>query len=592
MINAEKVLENYEKNKAISTYQTTYSPLFSSIGLSCDEEFSGIKDLFLHYNRSTKNTWKNFMAFAGELKKVCCDSEKIRLLNENKKVTLSFYKRNSFLVSCENVDEVTLCEEKDGKLTDIFTEYREGKISVLHGYSKNTDERDPDETVPFLFGIEVKTGELTEKENGFVVKPADGKILFAVTVEMLNFSLEEILGNLNEAPETVEEAEKITADWVKECLKDLNLPERSEKENALVMKAISGFLYNFTVGEGKLDKHMSVYPNRGAYPTHFLWDTCFQNLALEKMNLDLNEDTLLQFAENQRSDGKYPQFLCSTWDRPSYTQPALVGWAVIRYLKCVKEKGIDLNTKKDFTVTMLSSLERNNEWWLKDRMTRFGVICCLHGLETGQDDSPRFDNGATLACDMNGYLLNQMRATAKLAEMLGKEERKVYWEKKASDLSRAMADVLFDEESGFFFDCDVKTGEKIPVLCCSAFMPLWAGVELPEEKCKKMIESYLLNEKYFFGQVPFPSIAYCDSTYESSLWWRGPVWLPTAEILLETLQKYGYEKEAKEASRRLYKMLADDGDFREHYDSATGEGEGSFDQGWTQAVFIKLFCEQ
>ncbi|HBM80287.1 MAG TPA: hypothetical protein DD426_05540 [Clostridiaceae bacterium] len=64
-----------------------------------------------------------------------------------------------------------------------------------------------------------------------------------------------------------------------------------------------------------------------------MWYACFQNLALEYMNPLLAEDSLLLLTENQRIDGKIPQFICSTWVRPYESQPPLVGWAALRLIK-------------------------------------------------------------------------------------------------------------------------------------------------------------------------------------------------------------------------------------------------------------------
>ena len=106
-----------------------------------------------------------------------------------------------------------------------------------------------------------------------------------------------------------------------------------------------------------------------------------------------------------------------------------------------------------------------------------------------------------------------------------------------------------------------------------------------------MIEDYLLNERYFFGKVPFPSVAYCEETYDPAHWWRGPTWMPVAWLMLETLETYGYRKERALAATRLYEILKTDGALHELFDSRTGEGLGCAEQGWTAAIFIRLAYE-
>ena len=331
-----------------------------------------------------------------------------------------------------------------------------------------------------------------------------------------------------------------------------------------------------------LNGYVSAYPSRGEYPTHFLWDSCFQNLALEYLNPRLAKDSLLMYHHYQRVDGKFMQFLCSTWARPHETQPALIGWATMRIINNSKEKDMD------FIEKMFAALEKNNQWWLNQRMTRHGVIYCPHGLETGQDDSPRFDEGPVLAVDMNSYLLSQMRATAELAKILGNDAAVKKWTKKADILAENMIRVMYDHEQNMFFDADPVTAERRTLWSASGFLPLWADVDIGEEKAKAMIKEHLLNEKKFFGQIPLPCIAYDQEEYKPEKWWRGPTWMSLSWMVNEVLLKYGFTDEHKHVCEAYHEMILKDGNLRELFNSQTGEGLGAYDQGWTAAVFIKL----
>ena len=241
--------------------------------------------------------------------------------------------------------------------------------------------------------------------------------------------------------------------------------------------------------------------------------------------------------------------------------------------------------------TMASVLAKNNEWWLTQRITEYGLICCPDGLETGQDDSPRFDDGPVLAVDMNSYLLDQMRATAYFCRLAGDGAGAAQWETRAGDFAARMVKYLYDEKRNLFFDADPATGERRSLVTLSSLIPLWAGVPLPEERTKAMIEDYLLNENCFFGKVPFPCVAYCEPVYEPAHWWRGPTWMPVAWLMLEILEKYGYSAQRTAAARRLYGIMQKDGVLHELFDSATGEGLGCDEQGWTAAIFIRLSQE-
>ena len=66
------------------------------------------------------------------------------------------------------------------------------------------------------------------------------------------------------------------------------------------------------------------------------------------------------------------------------------------------------------------------------------------------------------------------------------------------------------------------------------------------------------------------------------------MWLPISWLLLELLEKLGFDKELSECEKRLYEIVLKDGDLYEYFDSQTGGGLGYPQQGWTAAIFIRL----
>lgn len=82
-----------------------------------------------------------------------------------------------------------------------------------------------------------------------------------------------------------------------------------------------------------------------------------------------------------------------------------------------------------------------------------------------------------------------------------------------------------------------------------------------------------------------------EPIYQPAKWWRGPVWLPVAYLMLEVLSAHGFHDEREEASRRLLAMVAADGNLRELFNSQTGECLGSLQQGWTAAITLRLVDE-
>lgn len=576
ILNANEILDIHFRD-------VSYSPLFSTAGLVAEENSNGIEEFVLHYNRFSRTVWKSFIRFEEGLVRIPSSMEKLCFGNGDKKAVIAYYGRDSFVIATENTESFDLFGEVSENCTDIWVESCCENTAVIRGYSMNGDGRDPDKTVPFRAGIKAINGSLTLDGTAVKVNAnSDGKAFVAFAFEALDTSEESIAKSLDSAPSSVEEAIKISKDWFVEMFNGFETEVETEREAEILAHALKGLLFNSTDGQGMLKGYISAYPSRGQYPTHFLWDSCFQNLALEYLNPRLAKDSLLMYHHYCRVDGKFPQFLCSTWARPHETQPALIGWATLRIVKNSKEKDMD------FIEKMFSALEKNNLWWLNQRMTRHGVLYCPHGLETGQDDSPRFDEGAILAVDMNSYLLSQMRATAELAKILGKESAAEKWTAKADLLAENMVKVMYDAEQNMFFDADPITAERRTLWSASGFLPLWAGIDIGEDKAKAMIKDHLLDEKKFFSNIPIPCIAYDQEPYQAEQWWRGPTWMSLSWMVNEVLALYGFEEEHKHVCKTYYDMILKDGNLRELFNSQTGEGLGAYDQGWTAAVFVKL----
>ena len=98
------------------------------------------------------------------------------------------------------------------------------------------------------------------------------------------------------------------------------------------------------------------------------------------------------------------------------------------------------------------------------------------------------DNGPILAVDMNSYLLSQMKATAELAKILGNVAAVKKWTKKAEALAENMIRVMYDPEQNMFFDADPVTAERRSLWSASGFLPLWAGVNIDEDKAKEILQ--------------------------------------------------------------------------------------------------------
>ena len=585
-INGRNLTECLGGTLDYSTAMTSFTPFYSDIGLGIDQN-SGIQCLFLHYNRRTTRCCEPFLAMPPAVSRHECTATGVTQFLKDSTVRIAFCNHNTWIVECEGVPRLDVAISQDPAFEEQRCARPREDIHIFDGYLPTLDKRDPDRRFPFVLGLRVIVGESNGSTGatGRVPIVADGKgrIVLAFSARVLAVEHRIILNRLAAASGSAEDAMRRTQAWLQRAVGSLKLAADDEHELAVLSRCVYVLLSNSAEAPGSLAGRISAFPSRGRYPTHFLWDSCFQNLAVELMHPRLAKDSLLLLTDNLRADGKMPGFLCSTWVCPDVSQPPLVGWAGLRLVRSPHDK--------DLAASLLPALQLNTKWWMSQRMTRFGLVFALGGRETGWDDSPRFDNGPTVACDINSYLLMQMRACAQFSRMLGDQDEAERQEAHADRYAKLIVDTLLDGSTGLFWDRHLASGEPVRIKTPACFLPMLAGVPITDAEMRQTIRNELLNPATFFGSVPFPSVAYDEECYQAEQWWRGPTWLPVAYLMLLLLDKAEFRKEAMSAREALYQVIIRDGNIRELFDSQTGEGLGAHEQGWTAAICLKLHQE-
>ena len=368
--------------------------------------------------------------------------------------------------------------------------------------------------------------------------------------------------------------------WLTEALDQFSFERVPEQFHLHYAKAVYQILSNTKTPRGRIS-HLAAFPSRGTYCCHFLWDSCFLSRGAAQFNRKMAEDYLFALAENQEADGKFPQFICVTWNRPDASQPPLIAWAAWHLYR--EFGNVELLKK------IYEPVACNVEWWFEKRDDDGdGLVEYLDGLESGWDDSPRFDQGRIAGVDLNSYLNREMKLLAKMAPIVGRDGEDLLWQRRADEHQKLIKTRLFDPEDGVFYDRLVAENRLQKVLTPASFIPLWCGVKIAPELATEMIARYLINPKHFFGARPFPCVAYSDRHYEPEQWWRGPVWPNIAWVMTEILRERGFERERREAVNRLLDMMTSSEDLSELYSSATGRPLGATALGWTCSVFMEL----
>ena len=563
---ADAILSREPEENGCDGPSRSHSPFYSNIGISMGDD--GANTIQLHYNRVTQPLGAPA---------IHCDTVR----RPRPHVTqidaggfqLAFFARDSFLVTAQGAIDLRFLQDEKLRLISVDAD----EVEHLHTMVRTLDPRDPDEEFPLLISTRVLSGERTG------TRITGENIRVAVTFQFLTLDKARAEHVLMHAPAEISGAHQRTEAWLREACGDLTFHASSEKELETLARATHALLFNSAEPPGLMEGRIASFPSRGGYPTHFLWDACFHMLALEEMDDRLCRDALCILTDTIRSDGMIAHFVCSTWIRPRASQPPLVGWAAERYIARTGDVAL--------AAELLPKLTANCEWWLTQRLNRFGLISCLDPFETGWDDTPRLDNGPIVATDMSAYVLMQMRSCVRLAKLLDQQGLAAHWQKRADDFAQELVDVCWDNDKKLFHDVLLETGQKTPQVSPALFLPLLGDVPLPEKDIIASIRTHLFDPNTLFGPIPFPSIAHDDPEYSPTTMWRGPMWPPINWLLLEMLEKFDLLEEKQQLARRFYDQMLQEGNLAEYYNSQDGAGLGYAPQGWTSAIFLRLHLD-
>jgi hypothetical protein len=192
--------------------------------------------------------------------------------------------------------------------------------------------------------------------------------------------------------------------------------------------------------------------------------------------------------------------------------------------------------------------------------------------------------------DLNCYLYLEFLAGQALAQALHLAGDAARFAREAERKKHLIQEAFWDDEDGYFYDRDIRTGEPIKVKAAEGFLPLWAGLASPEQ-AERLVDEHLTNPDEFWTPYPVPSYARSEPHYtqfhrpapdSDPLWdlppghcnWRGGLWPHLNYMIAHGLAKYGFQKEAEHVAERSFELAASDPLLHEWYDAETGEGQG------------------
>ena len=138
-----------------------------------------------------------------------------------------------------------------------------------------------------------------------------------------------------------------------------------------------------------------------------------------------------------------------------------------------------------------------------------------------------------------------------MATRMGLSEDAEKWAKRREQRRARIDRHLWNNERGGYYEFQYTSGRSLPFRSMAMFMPLWAGIA-SKAQARALVERHLPDFLLPHG-CPFTDKVYPSPHPEfTHLQWSYPAAWPSFHMLLvEGLDRYGYEAEAEEVATRL-----------------------------------------
>jgi hypothetical protein len=298
--------------------------------------------------------------------------------------------------------------------------------------------------------------------------------------------------------------------------------------------------------------------------TDFFWDHMISAAALGALDPDIQAEAAIHFLKHCSGGRLAPGILMAfplygeAEAPPDGCYAPIASWAVAKALLCGHHKP-DVGRLYPY----LKALNRG--WFATMDRDGDGIPEWMNSGHPA-DNSPLYDRyspkpGATnfplppfVSVNLCSYLYLDCRILASFARDQGIAEDEALFEAEALRLERTLLDKCWNAEDLVFYDLDPE-GRQVRVKTFFGLLPLWAGVSLEAAIARAAIQRHLLNPAEFWGEVPFPSVAYDEPSYDAEGYWRGRTWPHVYFWNTELLVRHGYHKQAALACERYLRLM-------------------------------------
>ncbi len=410
---------------------------------------------------------------------------------------------------------------------------RAGEVTITYTAWHSLAGRAPEES-----SIALRTEEgAVAVESGGVMLSASEKDFLALRREGARFAVsygrteDEAVSRSQQALDADLDAEIAARLAFLEKIPTLDAPGDSR----LLAKCASVMKVNTLSPERAVTCHWST-PDRVPHKDFWLWDSVFHSLAMNHFDPDLARDFLTAVLDRQRDDGMIAHHINPGGWHSAMTQPPVLAWGVW--------ENFSMTGDREFLEKVFPRLERYLEWDFANRDSNGNHLLewlieenekCRSG-ESGMDNSNRFDEALTLdAVDFSTYAAWDIEHLAKIADALGLDEKAQAWRERGREVSSAIHDLLWSEESGLYLDRRMD-GALSPVKAVTGFLPLLLE-DLPPDRVDALVAA-LNDPKLFASACPIPSLALDQPGWSTDMW-RGPTWINTNYFVILGLRRQG-----------------------------------------------------
>ena len=337
-------------------------------------------------------------------------------------------------------------------------------------------------------------------------------------------------------------------------------------------------------------QHEGMIPSKVGYVGIWNWDSYFHAIALRHQQIELAQNQFRILFDHQLDNGMLPDViqddgaLSHTTDYgidADITKPPLTAWAIW--------KVYEVDQDKAFLQELYDRLVKSHRWWFTQGNSD-GFSQYSHPYSSGLDNSPLFDDGLLETPDLSAYLILQSEILAKIATEIGLRDDSEHWTHEAETLTQQLIDARWDAEVGLFLAW--RDDQAVRINTPLSLLPLLTG-RLPQVIAEQLVDN-LTDSEQFWTTFPVPTVAKNDAKYDPMTMWRGPVWVNINYLLIEGLQRSGFDDVARQLRQKTIAMVMQHPDIYEYYHPETGEKPPRATSvfGWSSALFIDLVLQE